>query len=92
MEMENLYKYVIENVGKKEFEFKKVSKDDFCKFLKNYPRHITRNMFMGWFDYYDFYNYNEKVETRKYKVARIYDEYGAEEHYLPMLKEKPNEK
>jgi len=56
-------------------KFKKVTKEEFEKFIENYPRPLERNFFMDWLDFYDFPNDIQPKsleELYSYKVARIF--------------------
>ena len=69
-----------------EREFKKVTKEEFESYIKNYPRKLEANFFMDWLDYYDFpsENYEPKDfdDLDSYNVARHYSGMGGEEYYI----------
>ena len=75
----------------KEREFKKVTKEEFETFIKNYPRKLESNFFMDWVDYYDFpsENYEPKDwdDLDSYKVARHGGMYGDEYYVLNEVNE-----
>lgn len=82
---DTLYKWVLKNLGKREFNFKQVEESDFTEYLKNYPRTYETNSFMGWIDYYDFFNFKDGDSHWDYHIARRYVDYGANEYYLPII-------
>lgn len=69
-----------------EREYKEVTKEEFETFIKNYPRKLKSDFFMGWLDYYDFpsENYEPKDldDLFSHKVARNYCGMGGDEYYV----------
>ena len=66
-------------------EMEKVTKEEFERFIKDYPKPLETNFFMDWLDYYDFpkdFKSNSLEETYSHKVARHYFGYGYEEYYI----------
>lgn len=60
--------------GKKVPELKEVSKEEFEKFLKEYPGRLNHNFYMGWYQMHD-------ADTLE-EVAKVYSEYGPEEYWI----------
>lgn len=53
---------------------KEVSKEEFEKFLKEYPGRLSRNFYMGWYQFLDADTHEE--------VAKLYEEYGPGEYWI----------
>lgn len=53
---------------------KEVSKEEFEKFLKEYPGRLNHNFYMGWYQMHD-------ADTLE-EVAKLYEEYGPGEYWI----------
>lgn len=63
---------------------KRVTEEEFNKFIQEYPRELESNFFMDWEDYYDFNGKSPKDlgELYSYKVARKYFGWYGKEYYI----------
>lgn len=66
---------------------RKVTKQEFDEYIKNYPRKLDSNYFMEWLDYYDFpsedYHPKDLEDLYSHKVARHYmNPWGEDEYYI----------
>ena len=82
----DLYDYVLEHLGKKEFNFEEVDELTYREYLKNYPRKYKNDFFMDWLDSYDFYQFKNNDDRWKYCIARRCCQYG-DAYYLPKMEE-----
>ena len=53
---------------------KEVSKEEFDKFLEEYPGRLNHNFYMGWYQFHDADTHEE--------VAKLYEEYGPGEYWI----------
>ena len=65
---------------------RKVTKQEFDDYIKNYPKKLDSNYHMEWLDYYDFpprYNKTSWEELIKHRVARHHmNPWGEDEYYI----------
>lgn len=86
IDFEELYKYVQENIGTGNIEFNtRVGRDEFKKYINNYPGNVTSNCFMGYEDFYCFDTQTKPSSHYDFMIGRHYIDYGADDYYLPTI-------